>query len=93
MLSHPRLRVLAVIPAHQIEPDPVQRLAWGVFNLALRDSGLLRNSRSGRIDRKVQNEAIDFLTSGGEDFCFWCRLLDQNPSRVQSVLRKRLTTS
>ncbi len=90
MLSDPRFTILAVTITHQSKPDPVERLASAVFTQALRDCGFLRSSR---IDRKVQKEAIDFLTSGGEGFRFWCRVLDQNPDLVQSLLRRRLTRS
>jgi len=87
VLSAPRLPVLAVTITHQSKPDPVERLACGVFKQALRDCGFLS---SARIDRKVQREAIDFLIHGGEDFRFWCHALNQNPETVQSALRKRL---
>jgi len=68
----------------------LKRLACGVFDQALRDCGFLS---SARIEKKMQNEAIDFLISGGEGFRFWCRALNQNPDRMQSVLRRRLTRS
>jgi len=90
VLSAPRLPVLAVTHISHSEPNSLKRLAWGVFNQALRDCGFLS---SARIDRKVQKEAIDFLTSGGEDFRFWCRALNQNPDRMQSALRRRLAQS
>ena len=90
MLSDPRLTILAVTITHQYKLDPVQRLASAVFTQALRDCGFLSSTR---IDRKVQRDAIHFLTSGGAGFRFWCRVLDQNPETVQSVLKKRLTRS
>ncbi len=87
-MSDPRLTILAVTITHQSKPDPHKRLASAVFTQALRDCGFLL---SARVDRKVQKEAIDFLTSGGEGFRFWCHALNQNPDIVQSALRKRLT--
>ncbi len=87
MLSAPRLPVLAVTHISHSEPNSLKRLAWGVFNQALRDCGFLS---SARIDRKLQKEAIDFLTSGGEDFRFWCQALNQDPNIVRSELKKRL---
>ncbi len=90
MLSDPRLTILAVTITHQYKLDPVQRLASAVFTQALRDCGFLS---SARIEKKMQKEAIHFLTSGGEGFRFWCRVLDQNPDLVQSLLRRRLTRS
>jgi hypothetical protein len=69
----------------------LQRLACGVFNQALRDSGLVRTHRSAPIEKKLQREAIAFLTSGGEAFRFWCRAIDQNPEQVRSELTRRLT--
>ncbi len=93
VLSDPRLTVLGVTHIGHSEPNSLQRLACGVFNQALRDSGLVRTHRSAPIEKKLQREAIHFLTSGGEAFRFWCRALGQNPDITQSVLRKRLTRS
>ena len=90
VLSDPRLTILAVTITHQRGPDPFKRLACGVFNQALRDSGFLS---SARIERKVQREAINFLIHGGEDFRFWCHALNQNPDIVRSELKKRLAGS
>ncbi len=90
-MSAPRLPVLAVTHIAHSHPNSFERLACGVFRQALRDAGLLGNRLSGRIDRKMQRDAVDFLTNGGEAFRFWCHALDQNPETVQSVLKKRLT--
>ncbi len=90
MLSDPRLAVLAVTPIGQSKPDPFERLACAVFTQALRDCGFLS---SGRITRKVKEEAIDFLTSGSSAFQFWCRVLDLHPDIVRSELKRRLTLS
>jgi len=46
----------------------LKRLACGVFTQALRDCSFLSSSQ---IDRKVQKEALHFLTSGGA----FCKLL------------------
>jgi len=81
VLSDPRLTVLGLTHIGHSEPNSLRRLACGVFDQALRDCGFLS---SARIDRKVQKEAIAFLTSGGEAFRFWCKALDQNPDIVQS---------
>ncbi len=88
VLSDPRLAVLAVTHIGRSKPDPFKRLACGVFTQALRDCGFLS---SGRIKRKVQEEAINFLTNGGEAFQFWCRVHDLHPDRVRSELTRRLT--
>ncbi len=93
MLSAPRLPVLAVTHIGHSEPNSLKRLACGVFKQALRDSGLLRTQHTAPIEKKLQREAIHFLTSGGEAFRFWCQALNKNPDRVQSVLRRRLTQS
>ncbi len=90
VLSDPRRAVLAVTHIGRSKPDPFKRLACAVFTQALSDCGLLR---SARIDRKVQKEAIHFLTSGGEAFQFWCRALDLHPERLRSELKRRLTLS
>ena len=90
MLSAPRLPVLAVTHIGHSEPNSLKRLACGVFDQALRDCGFLS---SARIEKKMQNEAIDFLISGGEGFRFWCRMLDQNPDIVRSELKRRLAGS
>jgi len=92
VLSAPRLPVLAVTHIGHSEPDWSKRLACGVFDQALRDCGLSPRYH-GRVDRKVKEEAISFLTSGSSAFRFWCRALNQNPDRVRSALRKRLTRS
>ena len=89
MLSDPSLTVLAVSQISYSEPNSLKRLACGVFKQALRDCGFLS---SARIDRKVQIDAVDFLTSGGEAFQFWCRALNQNPDKVRSELKKRLNS-
>ncbi len=86
--SDPRLTVLAVTITRQSKPNPTKCLASAVFTQALRDCGILK---SARIERKVQKEAIDFLTSGGEAFQFWCRALDLHPERLRSELKRRLT--
>jgi len=90
VLSDPSFTVFAVTHLGHSEPNSLKRLACGVFNQALRDCGVLS---SARIERKVQKEAIDFLTHGGEDFRFWCRAFDQNPDILQSALKRRLTQS
>ncbi len=90
MLSAPRFPVFAVTHIRHSEPNSLQRLACGVLNQALRDCGFLG---SARIDRKVKEEAISFLTSGGEAFRFWCKALNKNPDRVRSALKRRLTRS
>ncbi len=90
VLSDPRLTVLVVTHIGHSKPNSLKRLACAVFTQALRDCGFLS---SARIDRKVQTEAINFLTSGGEAFQFWCRALNQNPDILQSALRRRLTRS
>ena len=87
-MSDPSFTFFAVTHIGHSEPNSLKRLACGVFNQALRDCGFLS---SARIDRKVQKEAIAFLTSGGEVFRFWCRALDQNPEQVRSELTRRLT--
>jgi len=87
VLSDPRLTILAVTITHQRGPDPFKRLACGVFTQALRDCGFLG---SARIDRKLQKEAIAFLTNGGEAFRFWCHALNQHPETVRSELKRRL---
>ncbi len=87
-MSDPRRAVLAVTHIGRSKPDPFKRLACAVFTQALRDCGFLS---SGRIDTKVKEEAIDFLTSGGEGFRFWCRVLDLHPHIVRSELKRRLT--
>jgi len=89
VLSAPRLPVLAVTHIAHSHPNSLQRLACGVFKQALRDCGFLS---SARIDRKVKEEAISFLTSGSKAFRFWCHALDQNPEKVKAVLRKRILT-
>ncbi len=90
MLSDPRFTILAVTITHQSKPDPVERLASAVFTQALRDCGFLSRAR---IEKKLQRDAIHFLTNGGEAFRFWCMALDLNPDLVQSLLRRRLTRS
>ncbi len=90
VLSAPRLPVLAVTHIGHSELNWLKRLACGVFDQALRDCGFLS---SARVDKKVQRDAVDFLTSGGEDFRFWCYALKQNPDRMQSALRRRLAQS
>jgi len=93
VLSDPRLAFLAVTHIGHSEPDWSKRLACGVFNQALRDSGLLGNQYSARIKSKLQRDAIHFLTSGGEAFRFWCHAINQNPDILQSALKRRLTRS
>ncbi len=93
VLSDPRRTVLAVTITHQSKPDPVKHLASAVFTQALRDCGFLRTHRREEIDRKVKEEAINFLTSGDETFRFWCHALNQHPETVQSELRRRLARS
>jgi len=93
VLSDPRLTVLAVTVTHQRGPDPFKRLACAVFTQALRDCGFLRTRRSAPIKKKIERDAVDFLTNGGKSFRFWCHALNQNPDIVQSVLRRRLTRS
>jgi len=90
VLSAPRLPVFAVTITHQSKPDPFQRLASAVFTQALRDCGFLS---SVRIEKKLQRDAIHFLTNDSEAFRFWCQALNQNPDRMQSALRRRLTQS
>ncbi len=93
MLSAPRLPVLAVAHIGHSKPDWLKRLACGVFDQAFRDSGLLRNQYSARIESKLQRDAIYFLTSGGEGFRFWCHALNQHPETVRSELKRRLARS
>jgi hypothetical protein len=88
VLSAPRLPVLAVTHIGHSKPDWLKRLACGVFDQALRDCGFLS---SARIDRKVQRDAIYFLTNGSEAFRFWCHALNQDPDKVRSELKKRLS--
>ncbi len=88
MSSDPRLPVLAVTITRQSKPNPTKCLASAVFTQALRDCGILK---SARIERKVQKEAIDFLTEDGEAFRFWCQALNLHPDRVRLELKKRLT--
>ncbi len=93
VLSAPRLPVLPVLAVPHIshsEPNSLKRLACGVFKQALRDCGFLR---SARIDKKLQRDAIHFLTNGGEAFRFWCHALNQDPNIVRSELKKRLSGS
>ena len=90
VLSAPRLPVLAVTHIDHSKQNWVKRLACGVFNQAFRDSGLLRNQYSARIESRLQREAIYFLTSGGEAFRFWCHALNQDPDIVRSEVKKRL---
>jgi len=87
VLSDPGLTILAVTFTHQRGPDPFKLLASGVFTQALRDCGYLS---SARVERKVQRDAIDFLTSGGEAFRFWCQALNLHPDQVRSELKRRL---
>ncbi len=91
VLSDPRLSVLAVTHIGHSKQNWVKRLACSVFELALRDCGLSRYH--GRIDRKLQRDAVHFLTDGGEMFRFWCQALNKNPDRMQSALRRRLAQS
>ena len=90
VLSDPRLSVLAVTHIGHSEPNSLKRLACGVFKQALRDCGVLS---SARIESKVQRDAINFLTNGGEAFRFWCHALNQDPNIVRSELKKRLAGS
>ena len=90
MLSDPSLKVLAVSHISHSEPNSLKRLACGVFKQALRDCGFLS---SARIESKVQRDAINFLTNGGEAFRFWCHALNQDPNIVRSELKKRLAGS
>ncbi len=90
MLSDPSLTVLAVTHIGHREPNSLKRLACGVFKQALRDCGFLS---SARIESKVQRDAINFLTNGGEAFRFWCDALNQDPDIVRSELKKRLSGS
>ncbi len=88
MLSDPRFSVIHI--SHS-EPNSLTRLACRVFELALRDCGLSRYH--GRVDRRVQRDAVDFLTNDGEAFRFWCQVLDRDPNIVRSELKKRLVGS
>jgi hypothetical protein len=88
VLSAPRLPVLAVLHIGQSEQNSLKRLACGVFNQALRDCGFLS---SARIKSKLQRDAIYFLTNGSEAFRFWCHALNQDPDKVRSELKKRLS--
>ena len=90
MLSDPSLTVLAVSHISYSEPNSLKRLACGVFKQALRDCGFLS---SARIESKVQRDAINFLTNGGEAFRFWCDALNQDPNIERSELKKRLAGS